>query len=280
MSNLRNFEDGPQRISSDDQLRSEYVRNLITRSSSSSSKTGSQSASKNLVQYWNDSEAIPADVAKCLESWSSVNEFGVERLLFDDRSARAFIAQHFSQRYLSAFDLCGHPAMRADYFRLCFLSQYGGLYVDADNEFIGANVLSLWESPELKVQPLCYRISSDSMTNPFNSAANPNEDLIFYVNNDPIFAPAAHPVVTAALDQATHRLLESDGASKDIQSLTGPGNLTETLVRHAISLERAGKPPDFRLLESWDAIGQSKWSLEYRNDNRNWRHWVCEGRTP
>src|SRR5690606_21660819 len=99
----------------------------------------------------------------------------------------------------------------------------------------------------------------------------PPGDRVFYVNNDPIAAPAGHPVLQRALERATDRLLGSEDFL-EIQATTGPGNLTAALAAHARQLQIAGYPFDFELIRDWDAIAEMRWELSYRNDERNWRN--------
>ena len=170
--------------------------------------------------------------------------------------------------------------MRSDYFRLCFLLQNGGLYVDADDALREPEaILPLIDAGVLQLQPLCYRLSTDSMVVPNDFADNVSDDLTFYVANDPMVAPANHPVIQAALDQATDRLIAADGTSRDIQWLTGPGNLSEVLVRYSLQLETTGARPDFQFISTWVQIAPGDWTLDYRNDDRNWRLWI-DGDTP
>ena len=104
---------------------------------------------------------------------------------------------------------------------------------------------------------------------------------IFYVNNNPLVAPASHPVVRLALARSTRILLSHEEKRLDIQSTTGPGNLTASLVNHVITgvitAELAGQERDFSLLANWETISISRWPLSYRDDERNWR--LLESRT-
>ena len=93
---------------------------------------------------------------------------------------------------------------------------------------------------------------------------------IFYVNNNPIVAPAGHPVVRFALERAT-RILLNCHERPGIQSTTGPGNLTASLVKHAIASTCQGLDRDFVILGDWQEIAVTRWPLSYRNDKRNWR---------
>jgi hypothetical protein len=94
---------------------------------------------------------------------------------------------------------------------------------------------------------------------------------VFYVNNDPIAAPAGHPMLARALARSTEKLL-GDEELPIIQSTTGPGNLTVALATHAHALVSASSPIDFELLRNWDDIAETRWNLSYRGDARNWRN--------
>lgn len=258
----------------DDKFRSRYLQRAIRQSRKESGFESKESVPLKLIQYWDDSN-VPSDVQRCLDSWLVTEDLGFEQLIFDKKQARAFIEDHFNETHLRAFDSCTHPAMRSDYFRLCYLLQNGGLYVDADDELVEPEaLLPLMEMGLLQLQPLCYQLSTDSMVVPVDYAADETDDFIFYVANDPIFAPVNHPVIDAALVQATDRLIAANGTSRDIQWLAGPGNLSEGLVRHALQLEKYGIQPDFRFVHSWVQIAPGDWTLEYRKDARNWRLWI------
>ena len=50
--------------------------------------------------------------------------------------------------------------MRCDYFRLCFMARNGGFYVDADEVYQDVDCEYLFEDGRLKLQPLCYEMST------------------------------------------------------------------------------------------------------------------------
>lgn len=260
----------------EDKLRSRYMRNIINDDNGYIPKKNVLAIPRILVQFWNDKNLTPLDVKRCIDSWKPIEKLGFERLLFDDVSAEQFIKENFDSRYLDAFRRCKHPAMRSDYFRLCFIMINGGIYVDADDTYKGVNFESCFYDKKLKLQPLCYSLSTNSMvkvsdfiTNSFSS-----QKLIFYVNNNPIIAPANHPIISMALERATQILLsQMEDDKQDVQSTTGPGNLTICLVRHSIDTDRNGIARDFTFLTDWDSVSMSQWQLEYRRDKRNWRLW-------
>lgn len=84
----------------------------------------------------------------------------------------------------------------------------------------------------------------------------------FYVDNNPLVAPAGHPVLRRALERATAALLGGEGR----------GNLTVALAAHAYGVALAGRPRDFVLLRDWDQVIETRWELSYRADARNWRN--------
>lgn len=266
----------PAQAAEDERLRSEYVRRLVqsTRNESSPSVSTVTEIPRVIVQFWHDASRVPSDVRECLASWAPLSRRGFDYELFDDESARRFISSHLGQTFVAAFDRCPHPAMRCDYFRLCYVLICGGFYVDADDHYLGRGFEGLFVDNRLKVQPLCYDIETDTMVSPTTFARRevPSPQRIFYVNNNPLIAPPGHPVVNMALRRSTRALLYGSD-SGDIQSTTGPGNLTASLVRHAATRELAGEEHDFVLLADWGSIARSRWPLSYRNDERNWRLW-------
>jgi len=149
----------------------------------------------------------------------------------------------------------------------------GGLYVDADDVLLGDGWKRIFLDGRLKVHPLCYDISAGAMVPSADiwEPDLPTANRIFYVNNNPIAAPAGHPLLRRALHDATTKLLDDD-RFPEIQSTTGPGNLTAALAAHAHELRLAGAPADFELLRDWDSIAEMRWDLSYRSDARNWRN--------
>jgi mannosyltransferase OCH1-like enzyme len=231
------------------------------------------------VQYWHNLDALPGDVAECLQSWSRLEKDGFEIQLFDDVRARCFIGGHFDPSHIVAFDRCYHAAMRCDYFRLCYILRRGGFYVDADEVYKGRGWESLFQDAKVKIQPLCYDFSTNQMVPPedFLHDTRFPSSRIFYVNNNPIAAPPGHALVDLALQRAT-RLLLQRSERQDIQSTTGPGNLSASLVRHVACLQANLDAWDFSILKDWNAISDCRWFLSYRNDERNWRFANATGR--
>lgn len=269
----------PPGFEEDDRLRSAFIRELTLQQVDGPEAPGGCGATqvatvpRTLMRYWHDPSDVPDDVRACLDSWDRLREDGFEFRTFNDASAAAYVAERYGALERTAFARCRHPAMRSDYLRMCFVLAEGGLYVDADDVLLGDGWKVLFRNCELKVQPLCYDVPTGGMV----PAAEiwrtdlPTAGRIFYVNNDPIAAPAGHPVLRRALARATERLLGED-PPPEIQSTTGPGNLTAALAAHARELKAAGAPLDFELLHDWEAIAETRWELSYRGDVRNWRN--------
>ena len=166
-----------------------------------------------------------------MRSWDALRDEGFAFRIFGDDSGTAYIAERYSRREVAAFARCRHPAMRSDYLRMCFVLAEGGLYVDADDVLLGDGWQDVFSDNALKIQPLCYDVTAGAMVSAdeLRRPDLPTDGRIFYVNNNPIAAPAGHPVLGRALARATDRLL-GDEPAPEIQSTTGPGNLTAALA--------------------------------------------------
>jgi hypothetical protein len=254
--------------------RSEFIRKLVQRRFRPEpiNERFTRRTPGTIVQFWHNLGALPDDVKECIASWSRWEAHGLAHRLFDECSARAFIGRSLGARYASAFDRCYHPAMQADYFRLCYLFVEGGFYVDADDVCVGTDILWLFEDGRLKVQPLCYDIASGTMVSPsvFLCANAYSANWIFYVNNNPLIAQRSHPIIAHALAQATALLEQADGESlPEIQSTTGPGNLSRTIF--SLTSLSGSAEGSLLILLDWESIAISRWPLSYRQDSRNWR---------
>ena len=256
------------------QQRSEFIRRLVQRSAGRLPVKPQymQSTPRTIVQFWHDLRELPADVEECIASWAGWTTSGFAHRLFDERSAKAFIGGSLGARHKHAFERCYHPAMQADYFRLCYLFVEGGFYVDADDVCVGTDIGWLFDDGRLKVQPLCYDIAAGTMVNPsvFLRINAYNPSWIFYINNNPLIASREHPVIERALRQATDLLeLAGEDALPEIQTTTGPGNLSKSIF--VLGTTPEGVESDLVVLRDWDYLAVSKWPLTHRSDARNWR---------
>jgi len=255
----------------DHAFRSQAVHWLLHHPAANDSLGAGKPIPKVVVQFWDNFDELPSDVAECMDSWRKLEEKGFELVRFDDLMARKFLAAYFTPMHVAAFDLCYHPAMRCDYFRLCYISKSGGFYVDADEFYLGGSCDDLFRDSKAKLQPLCYDVELQQMVSAdeFLNETTFNSNRIYYVNNNPIIAPPNHALVKSALLRATGLLLATI-KRQEIQSTTGPGNLSAALVRHA-AVDSTFNNRDFSLLTVWNSISQVRWNLSYRNDERNWR---------
>ena len=258
----------------DHSFRSQVIQWLLHQDPSQPERPhdGRDAIPRTIVQFWHDLTALPDDVEECLSSWRQLEEAGFTLEVFDDERARSFIERNCDTEHVKAFDLCHHPAMRCDYFRLCYILICGGLYVDADEVYMGESLEALFADGQVKLQPLCYDTATSGMVEPaeFLRDTRHPSTRIFYVNNNPLIAPAGHVLLHLALRRSTQALLRCSDKS-DIQSITGPGNLSASLVRHVITLQATAKQWNFRLLRCWGQISRCEWFLSYRSDWRNWR---------
>lgn len=255
--------------------RSEFIRQLVQRPPEQHvlNDRFRQQIPKTIVQFWHDLGQLPPDVDECVRSWTVWETSGFEHKLFDRETAGAFINDSLGARHKRAFERCYHPAMQADYFRLCYVLIEGGFYVDADDVCVSTDISWLAEDGRLKVQPLCYDVDSQSMVQPsvFLEKDAYDPSWIFYFNNNPLIASKGHPVVERALSQAT-RHLEIAGVDElpEIQMATGPGNISKAIFDLGSKISD-GIEKYLVVLGDWESLAISKWPLSYRGDARNWR---------
>lgn len=207
-----------------------------------------------------------------MESWKKLERFGFELQVFDESSAREFIWIHLGSRYVKAFDRCYHPSMKSDYFRYSYIFVEGGFYVDADDVYHETPIDHLFTDGRLKLQPFCYDIARAQMVAPsvfLNSEAN-ELSWIFYLNTTPLIAVRNHPIVERALLNATTSLeQELKGELPEVQSTTGPGNLTRSVFE--VLANKTFPEETLLVVQDWEKTSTSKWPLSYRSDKRNWR---------
>lgn len=224
---------------------------------------------KVIIQYWDNCDNIPDDVLRCMETWRKFANNEIKYILYNKESARKFIKYNFKPINVTAFDNCIHPALQADYFRLCYILVNGGAYIDSDDICLTDNIDYLFGGSSLKIQALCYDLKLEQMINA-KEAYNDKfvEERIYYVNNNPLIAPPNNPIIKRALETATENLLKK--LDRDFQAISGPGNLVNSIIWCCVKHKNFYR--NIEILTDWDEKVVSKWPLDYRNDMRNWRN--------
>ena len=267
----------PSSIERDWQLRSLTLKDLTNQATPDRPhEMGSLPVPRVLVQYWDDPK-VPIDVAECLDSWAALESSGFQRKLFDREGARTLILEELDTTHAAAFEAAPHPAARSDYFRLCYLAVYGGWYVDADDQFQNVDLGALLPPRGLRLQALCYDIDSGTTIDPRAALeGSDTQNVIHYVNNNPIITRPAHPVITEALSAATATLSQHSKSSHkvfNIQAAAGPGLLTLTIAKHSLRSPLTSAESDVEIRTDWTTFAQPVWDLAYRRNGYDWRSW-------
>jgi hypothetical protein len=71
------------------------------------------------------------DIASA-NNWKVLNP-DYEIKLYDDKMIRTFLLKEYGELYLTIFDFLRDGPIKADFWRLCVLYKYGGVYSDIDN---------------------------------------------------------------------------------------------------------------------------------------------------
>lgn len=73
------------------------------------------------------------EIEKYSKNWEKLNpDWKIQ--LYDDKLCKKFLLENYSQLHVDIFDFIPDGPIKADFWRVCILNKYGGLYVDADIE--------------------------------------------------------------------------------------------------------------------------------------------------
>ena len=76
---------------------------------------------------------IDEKLIKIKQQWEQLNpDYKIE--LYDDERCLIFLEKYFGKKYCDIFNFIEHGQIKADFFRVCILYVYGGIYADADIE--------------------------------------------------------------------------------------------------------------------------------------------------
>lgn len=200
-----------------------------------------------ITQFW-DSGTIPGDVAELIATWRAS---GLRHELFNNNSAGHYIMENYGRFAFRAYEKCYHPAMKADLFRLAYLANEGGFYVDADEALVG-------DINE-------YIVSLNMSENQLICSYAPER----VANNNFLIAPPRHPIIMKALMLSIENIyLHSE---YPIWAATGPGVLGRSIAWCAECLDLDAMLGVIRLDRSmWDGYLTKKEDLQYKSDDRNW----------
>ena len=201
---------------------------------------------KTIIQFWDESTP-PEDVVQMIESWRLKNP-DFDHLLFDDEKAEQFLLEHCDAKVVRAFRMSNYPAMRADVFRLAYLSIKGGVYADADD--LCRHSIANWFA--IDVELVLIQEHLGSIGNNF-MAAMPN-----------------HPFIVAALDRAVDQILGKQG---DIWFASGPGTITILFCNYYLNeLRQLRIAPTINIMDCY-TLGQRisiQLPRQYKQTTKSW----------
>lgn len=65
------------------------------------------------------------------KEWQELNP-EYEIIIYDDEKCREFLKNEYSELHLNVFDFLQDGPIKADFWRICILNKYGGIYADID----------------------------------------------------------------------------------------------------------------------------------------------------
>ncbi|MEH7827367.1 glycosyltransferase [Gemmobacter denitrificans] len=196
-----------------------------------------------IMQFWDRAEP-PADVARAMAGWVHLGPV-VRR--FDAAHAGRFIARVAGADAARDFAALWHPALQSDLFRLYWLLETGGAYIDADG----------------LAQPGAAALLAQAAGGGMVAAAMTRLPRAVAINGV-LVAPKVDPLIADWLAEALRRIHDRPGGP--IFWLTGPGCLTELLWARGststgpVPLPLAALDQAFRQLDAG-----------YKQTDANWR---------
>jgi hypothetical protein len=208
-----------------------------------------------LMQFWNAPD-VPADVRGTMGSWLRHHP-GWSHTVFDAAGAERFLRERLGEDALRAFQLCHHPAMMADMFRIAFLSVAGGFYADADEK--------------------CLRPLTDILPDPHavEIVAPHSGNIPGHVDNNFIGCRPGSEVARIVTEGIVEDVLRcaQEGRRADIWQMTGPGAVMRGVAKHLGALAPGVVPAVVLLpMQQYQALVRTEEDLAYkRNPAANWR---------
>lgn len=229
-----------------------------------------------IVQYWDQGEP-PQNIKDCIEK----NKTKAQTLsLFDRQMAREFIQKHYNDRILAAFECCWHPAMRSDLFRLLYIYQNGGVYLDADDVLLWNpsqliddgcdNYLFLYPFFLFEESGRLWRPAASELLKELNKE-KASLTIHSYFNNSYIHANPENPIIGLSILVAAEQILTDDPEFLSIHGTTGPGLLSVGAHVYSELSKKNGLPPCDVYPINPDAIELQKGSPTNGQEHQSWR---------
>jgi len=258
--------------------KNKLIRALSRYYSEISLPSSSSQVPRTIIQYWNDEP--PEGVMRSIESWRSYD--GWSHTLFNDESARAFIANSYGKEAVEAYDYAAHPVFRCDLFRYLYLAIHGGIYIDADERRIENAGIEIPNAAEIFCAPRCWIHSENPALGIRKGGVHASDALqrklpsaiaSFYINNSPIGAIRDHQILKEMAESSVKILLENKKKSErpNLTMTTSPAIWTKRVVSFILN---NGFSETFRkivLSPTWPILVAHEVWEPYKNTSRNWR---------
>lgn len=213
---------------------------------------------KQIVLFWHE-KTPPVEVQKSIEQIRQCHsDYQVE--LFNEQSAGEFVQQYYGEDLYHLYERrCVHPSMKSDLFRMCYLAQKGGIYVDVDidchhclEEIFNTYIFDCFLLFS-KGQPCC-------------------------IDNDFIACQSRNPVILAIIDKIKENLT-AERSFSSVWECTGPGAVSmvilELLMKKILSDQEGISPLDKLLLGNHDLAIRAYGHLEMEYKKTQAGNWRC-----
>jgi mannosyltransferase OCH1-like enzyme len=109
-----------------------------------------------------------------IPNWENLNqEYKVE--FYTDKDCRNFLQENYPAKYLEFFDFVKDGPIKSDFFRVCILYKFGGIYADIDIQPIES--IDLFLGKDVSFLTVLSK-PSNGLINPHFIACTPNNTII------------------------------------------------------------------------------------------------------
>ncbi|KAJ3174615.1 membrane-bound alpha-1,6- mannosyltransferase Initiation-specific [Irineochytrium annulatum] len=196
--------------------------------------------------WWQSSrlDDVPEPWNAWMRSWTAMNPGHVHHLL-DGRGASRFIAAHFDERVVDAYEKLPMVVQRTDFLRYALLYVHGGLYADIDT--IPLRPLHSWH-PSVNMSGVSIVMGKEWNRRPFDKKPYLHR---MSIGTWSLLSAPRHPLFARVINALVDRIEVTDDMQLNlvdrVVELCGPAFFTGTLGEymedvHGVSLDDISPP--------------------------------------
>ncbi len=186
---------------------------------------------KNIFQTVKEKELISKPISSWMKSWQKFEDFGFKHYVYDDIEMEKFVKNSFPNLYVH-YSNCQHIVEKTDLWRYLVVVKNGGVYADADTEFIGSYDLFIEDLKKYQALLFSGQTYLEKLENLLLETYARQNEVAQY-----IFACSSnHPALQNVIDTVASNIAKNKYSHlryhKRILNRTGPGAFTDGIRQY------------------------------------------------